>query len=64
MRVRPDQLERRGHPGQPRRWGTERASDRRVGAVVVVSVVSVVSVVVVVVVVVRGGFVISQQRRQ
>ncbi len=62
MRVRPDQLERRGHPGQPRRWGTERASDRRVGAVVVVSVV-VVSVVSVVVVV-RGGFVISQQRRQ
>ena len=55
MRVRPDHLERRGHPGQPRRWGTERASDRRVGAVVVV---------VVSVVVVRGGFVISQQRRQ
>ena len=60
MRVRPDQLERRGHPGQPRRWGTERASDRRVGAVVVVSVV----VVSVLLVVVRGGFVISQQRRQ
>lgn len=58
MRVRPDHLERRGHPGQPRRWGTERASDRRVGAVVSVVVVVVVSVVV------RGGFVISQQRRQ
>lgn len=64
MRVRPDQLERRGQPGQPRRWGTERASDRRVGAVVSVVVVSVLLVSVVVVSVVRGGFVISQQRRQ
>ena len=60
MRVRPDQLERRGQPGQPRRWGTERASDRRVGAVVSVVVV----VVSFLLVVVRGGFVISQQRRQ